>query len=224
MVCCSIAVPCPALYFVGLRSRPLFLPHPSFFSSSPGDVTQLQLPPNMKELKLYCCVKITGTFLVFVPRPVRPRPLFLPHLSFLSSFFFHTADVAQLTLPANMKELNLCGCDEINGTFPVFVPRCSSLPCGPGRTASLIPFPFSPLSFFFSYLTGDVAQLQLPANMETLNLRDCKKITGAFLIFLATCGQAVVLLHSFYLLTSFLLLLPLQAISHSWSFRRAWRL
>ena len=51
-----------------------------------------------------------------------------------------------------------------------------------GMQSSFIPFTFSPLSFFFTPAPGDIAQLQLPANMKTLNIKRCEKITGAFLV------------------------------------------
>ena len=68
--------------------------------------------------------------------------------------------------------------------------------------SSFIPFTVSPLSFFFTPATGDVTQLQLPANMETLNLKECDKLTGEFLVFVPrpSCGsgrKSLLFLYSF---------------------------
>ena len=65
----------------------------------------------------------------------------------------------------------------------------------------------SHLSSFFSP-TGDIAQLQLPASMETLIITWCEKLTGAFLVFVphSRAAQAGVLPSFLFLLTSYFLL------------------
>ena len=109
--------------------------------------------------------------------PVR-RSL-IPHLVPLSSFSPFPGDVTQLQLPAEMQELVLNGCKGITGTsglsrtsrpkrdlrFGLRTSRTPPLPHLVPRS-SLPPFP------------GNVAQLQLPATMENLDLSHCPGITG----------------------------------------------
>ena len=73
-----------------LRSS-FLLPRFLFFFLHIGDVVQLKLPANMKDLDLGTCSSITGAFLVKTVNEsyssyLRPKPLFLPPYLFSSSF------------------------------------------------------------------------------------------------------------------------------------------
>ena len=96
-----------------------------------------------------------------------------------------------------MENLNIRFCENITGACLVFVPRSRA------AQAALPSILFLLTSYFLHPpITGDVTQLQLPANMETLNLKECDKLTGEFLVFVPrpSCGsgrKSLLFLYSF---------------------------
>ena len=131
-----------------------------------GDVAQLQLPASMETLILWGCEELTGTSNKRSTQVNKPHSshcyirLAVPAaLSFcldlssflLTSFFmFPAGDVAQLQLPASMKELNLGRCPKLTGTsnkrsMPVNKPHSShcyirlAVPAAKPPSASISP-------------------------------------------------------------------------------------
>ena len=175
-----------ALYWNFLIPRPScgpdrttsFIPRPNlasylFLLSKTGDVTQLQLPANMETLDLYNCEKITGAFLVFLPRSraahSRKNLLFLttPY----SSPSLLSGDIGKLILPEGMQDVDMSRCSGITGKSVGFQ-HCSWDFRGIAAQAALPSFLLTSFHLLLHSHTGDVTQLLLPASMEKLYLNN----------------------------------------------------
>ena len=91
---------------------------------------------------------------------------------------FSSVDIGKLVLPEGMQNLNMQECYRITGKTVKLV-KHFSWECGSSRTRLFLPrFRFFLLTSF-PVFAGDVAQLQLPASMQYLDL-GATQVKGMF--------------------------------------------